>query len=218
MKWNKTLTAQQVGLLVTGLEKHPTIDAASMYLYDLFGEDCDNVIDEAQAITEALQAEIQLVDPHNTDVDERVLKNTNLIIASRWSNGEEGYLDALRTTITRESAAQWFLSVGAIDQAKILMPSIETGAIALASQNNSKDSSQDIARTPEPSLINSLGIMAIMLAKKQANLSRNNRPNASQIVIAIEQTAAEHGFSLEQISNLQKDISMAVKKVLGETG
>jgi hypothetical protein len=218
MRWNKTLTAQQVGLLVTGLEQYPTIDAASIDLYDLFGEDCDDVLNEARAITEALQAEIQLVDPHNSDVDERVLKSTNLVVASRWSNGEEGYLDALRTTVTRESAAQWFLSVGAIDQAKILMPSIETGAIALASQDNSKDSTQDIARTPEPSLLDSLGIMAIMLAKKQTNLSRGSKPNASQIVTAIEKTAAEYGYPLEQISNLQRDIAKAVKKVLSETG
>jgi hypothetical protein len=219
MKWKRTLTAEEMALIVLGLDNFKSINEVSMSDFTL-PNDLDRyiIVEEARAICAALLEEIILVDPFTNYVDERVIENTHLIVAARASFGDEGYMNPELTTVTRESAAQWFLSVGDIEKAKRLMPSIETGSISLTSQNSLKDSSQNMPRTPEPSLINSLGMMAIMLAKKQANLSRNNKPNASQIVIAIEQTAAEHGFSLEQISNLQKDISMAVKKVLGETG
>lgn len=219
MKWKRTLTAEEVAMIVKGLEGAGSIVQAQQPSFE--GDYKYNYSDamEAEAICGALLEEINLVDPHYSDqIDDRVLANTHLVIALRARTCDEGHLVPHLTTVTRESAAQWFLSMGDIEKAKRLMPSIETGSISLTSQNSLKDSSQDIPRTPEPSLLDSLGMMAIMLAKKQANLSRSNKPNASQIVTAIEQTAADYGYSLEQISNLQRDISMAVKKVLGETG
>lgn len=66
-------------------------------------------------------------------------------------------------------------------------------------------------RTPEESLIEALGLMAILLSKKIPTLKSGSKPNASQIVEAIEREAGLMGHEIDKISNLRKDLSYAVK-------
>jgi hypothetical protein len=243
MNWNRTLTAEEIALIVLDLDHFNSIDdipedqheveARAIrdpdYIPFIPEDKKPSILEvEARKICDALLREIIQIHNHADGIDELVIK-THLIIADYTESIDDYYTNHELTTVTRESAAKWFLFAGAGDRKKAerlvtseilkdIETNIETDSISLTSQNNSKDSSEYIARTPESSLIDSLGIMAILLAKKQASLSNGNKPNASQIVIAIERAAAEHGYPVEQISNLERDITKAVKKVLGETG
>lgn len=205
MKWKRSLTAEEIALIVMGIDRKQTIN---QLIADVGGVHEAAYIMEAKDICEALLEEIGLVDPHYTDVDERVLKNTHLIIASRWSNGEEGFLDACRTTVSRESAAQWFLAQGEIEKAKLLMPSIENGSISLTGQQPPKPITEP--RTPEPSLLDSIGIMAYMLSKTSKIYARSDKPNKSQIAKGVRAMAEELGIEPEGLSNLERDISTAL--------
>jgi hypothetical protein len=72
---------------------------------------------------------------------------------------------------------------------------------------------QKETRTPEPSLIDSLGILAYMLSESTPKFKWGENPNAKEIAEAIEQKAHSLGVEVKELTNLSKDISMAVKKV-----
>jgi hypothetical protein len=74
-------------------------------------------------------------------------------------------------------------------------------------------SEQKDARTPESSIVDSLGIMAYMLSESITGLKWGQNPNASKIVKAIEQKAASLGIESTEITNLERDISAALKKI-----
>jgi hypothetical protein len=78
------------------------------------------------------------------------------------------------------------------------------------------DTTEPTLRTNEQSLIESLGIMAILLTEKSGRFNRNNIPNAKQITKAIEQKCADLGITIEQTSNLNRDIAAAFKQLKGK--
>lgn len=208
MKYHKTLTAEQIGLLVTGLADYQTISDAINANFEISDVDNLDQINEAQAIAQAIQEEIMLVDPFGCDIDERVLEGTCLIVAKRWATSEEGFLCVKETTVTRESAAQWFLSVGDINKAKLLNPSI-----ADQPSTTSLKALQDTTRTSDRAVIEALGVMAIMLARSSRSFDLGDKPNASQIVASIKELAEKSGYPIKGISNLNKDITAAVRNI-----
>jgi hypothetical protein len=72
---------------------------------------------------------------------------------------------------------------------------------------------QKEVRTPEPSLLDSLGILAYMLSESTPKFKWGENPNAKGIAEAIAQKAASLGVEVKELTNLQKDISIAVEKV-----
>ncbi len=68
-------------------------------------------------------------------------------------------------------------------------------------------------RTPNESLIISLGIMTELLAKKTSKINGSKKLNFSQISREIEQEAATLGVELNEISNLERALSQAHKKI-----
>jgi hypothetical protein len=68
-------------------------------------------------------------------------------------------------------------------------------------------------RTPETSLLESLGILAYMLSESTPKFKWGENPNAKEIAEAIEQKAHSLGIEVKELTNLSKDISMAVKKI-----
>lgn len=80
---------------------------------------------------------------------------------------------------------------------------------------------QDITlRTPESSLIDSLGIMAWLLSTRATKLKRSDKPNASQIREVVETVINDLGLNENtdnkiMLSNLNKDISTALKQLEG---
>jgi hypothetical protein len=209
MKWKRTLTAEEIALIVMGLEHADSIVQALRPSFEDHRRFNYSDATEANAICEALLEEIILVDPHYSDyIDERVLANTHLVVALRAITCDEGHMNPYRTTVTRESAAQWFLSMGDIEKAKRLMPSIENGSISLSGQQPPKLITEP--RTPEPSLLDSIGIMAYMLSITSTRYSRSDKPNKSQIAKGVRAMAEELGIEPEGLSNLERDISKAL--------
>ncbi len=77
-----------------------------------------------------------------------------------------------------------------------------------------------IMRTPEPSLLESLGLMAWMLSKRSNKFQRSEKPNASQIkesvLTAINMLGLnENADNKIMLSNLNRDISAALKQLEG---
>lgn len=70
---------------------------------------------------------------------------------------------------------------------------------------------QTKSRLSESTLLESLGLMAILLAKSSNTFKYGTKPNAKQIKEKIEQLAAKHGIELEQVTNLNQDISTSLK-------
>ncbi len=77
-----------------------------------------------------------------------------------------------------------------------------------------------IMRTPESSLLDSLGVMAWLLSKKTSKFQRSDKPNASQIkenVVTVINALGlnENTDNKIMFSNLNKDISTALKQLEG---
>ncbi|MGI2104854.1 hypothetical protein ACRN9A_06735 [Shewanella frigidimarina] len=73
-------------------------------------------------------------------------------------------------------------------------------------------------RTPEESLIDSLGLMAWLLSKKSNIFERNEKPNASQIQKAVEASINDLGLNDSEhnsimITNLNRDITNAINQL-----
>ena len=77
-----------------------------------------------------------------------------------------------------------------------------------------------IMRTPESSLLDSLGIMAWLLSKKASKFQRNDKPNAKQIQDQVVSIISDLGLNSDDdnqilLSNLNRDISTALKQLGG---
>jgi hypothetical protein len=136
------------------------------------------------------------------------------------------------TLITKESVAIWLWRTGQNEYATNLYPNIKSLIIEIESMDPitrqqpidiaQKESIQEeiikTSRTPESSLLDSLGIMAWLLSEKSAKFKRGNKPNSLQIKSAIESVIADLGLNdntdnLIMISNLNKDIALAIKQL-----
>ncbi len=235
MRWKKYITADQAALLAVGLSEFKTISNASAHL--LGGpeprftlDDDDNgvianhneqsiknhdLIGEANAIKEALIDELWLVDPLLDDSFIGNVDNTHLELAHRAQASEfEDYFVPEKSTITRNSLAIWFYHMGDTTKAKVFNQSVELLIEEQDKQVQKPKVKAEISskpRTPEISLMKSIGLMSLLLSKEQANYKNGTKPNFSNISTHIEQKAAELSIELEQISNLKKDLSTAYK-------
>jgi hypothetical protein len=140
--------------------------------------------------------------------------------------------DHENTLITKESLATWLWRSGQSQYAMNVFPNIEklikdsevptslqTQKFHSTEQNSAEaKKSTKTARTPESSLMDSLGIMAWLLSEKANKFRKGDKPNASQIKLAIESVIID--LSLNEntdnkimISNLNKDISNALSQL-----
>ncbi|WP_135443231.1 hypothetical protein [Vibrio tasmaniensis] len=70
-----------------------------------------------------------------------------------------------------------------------------------------------LLRTPEDTLVSSLGLMALMLSEQSSKYKKGTTANCSQIAQDISKLAARHGVELDKASNLNRDISAALKSL-----
>jgi len=237
MKWNKTLSTEEIALIVTDLDTYKSLSSvehlATVQLPPLSREDIDNGLFDKQSreqdslyeqyieateIKEALEREIYIVDPHNTDIDDEALANTNLVLSIRAHN-EEGWINAERCLITRESAALWFYGLD-IDKAKKLYPHVETLAIKKEAEKqaskhvlNQEPNLQSELRTSELTLLESIGIISLLLSKSGPIYQNGEKPNSKQIADAVRQEAENLKIDIDKISNLERDISKGLKRI-----
>jgi hypothetical protein len=157
---------------------------------------------------------------------------TDIVIHQKELNKDK-QIDCFSTLITKESVATWLLNKGQTKFASNVLPSIENlvQEKKLAESKNQqqwneqasppKDKEQPVksARTSDSSLIDSLGIMAWMLSKKSNTFRHGNKPNAKQIKEHVENIINELKLDNEdnklEVSNLNKDISTALKQLEG---
>tara|TARA_B100001063_G_scaffold242251_1_gene270572 strand:+ start:1079 stop:1762 length:684 start_codon:yes stop_codon:yes gene_type:complete len=201
--WKQYLTAEHIALIVTGLDNYISTDKA---LSDIDGPTAYCHAVKAIAIRDNLIDEITLL-------DKQMIESSYLVISTRATT-DEGCLNAEQTTITRESAAQWFLSLGDLGGAQLLIPSIENNSLLpkQITKPRAPEKSSKL-RVPESSLLDSLGILAYMLSESAPKFKWGENPNAKGIAEAIAQKAASLGVEVKELTNLQKDISIAVEKV-----
>lgn len=124
-----------------------------------------------------------------------------------------------QTTIKKVSLAKWFYN-HVPEKANLFDPTesyktIETGH-SIGTDTNQKNTIE--VRTPESSLIDSLGLMSWLLSKKTKTFERGEKPNAKQIKEAIERAINDLGINNDEdnkiiVSNLNKDISTALKQL-----
>ncbi len=220
MKWNKTLTAEEITLIALRHENKESIQGlippppASPDEKKKLKARWDQYT-EARQIKEALEREICLVDPLNTNADDSALLNTTLIISNR-AESEEGWLLPEKCLITRESAALWFYDMD-IEKAKLLHPRVErlttTTDTPVKVQNEQESKQQAEIRTSSGTILESLGLMSLILSKEKTSFSNGDRPNAKGIAEAVKRKAEELNIGVDQISNLNRDITTGLRAV-----
>lgn len=162
--------------------------------------------DPYHLIVNALSEEITLIDPKRTDIDKKALEDTCLVIVTR-SEDENGNIFPLETTITRKSAAQWFRIRGQEEMAERLMNFDVEPAIPSSSQTQRQTQRQTKPpRTKEEGLLNTIGIMAYMLAQKTPRYKDKGIHNRRQIALAVQEMADDLGIGRGGLSNLERDI------------
>lgn len=162
----------------------------------------DSSFDHINLIVARLCEEIALIDQRRTGIDEKALEDTCLVIAMRVEN-DDGRIDRIKTRITRKSAAQWFSKRGHAEMARRLSPAFEQESIGPTVK----------LKAPESSLMDSLGILAYMLSETKNGMKWGENPNAKAIAEAIKDQAVSLDIELKEVSNLQKAIKEAVRKV-----
>jgi hypothetical protein len=152
-------------------------------------------------------------------------RHTDIIIYREESDHEN-------TLITKESLATWLWRNGHNKYAVDVLPSIkklleekESAESQIKQQplHSIKSAFEDekpvkTIRTPESSLMDSLGIMAWLLSEKSSKFKRGDKPNSSQIKTAVESAIANIGLDKDtdnkiMISNLNKDITTALEQI-----
>lgn len=92
----------------------------------------------------------------------------------------------------------------------VILPKDLTAFISSLDQTTQKNK---IIRTTESTLLDALGLMAIALSETNSRLRHGDRPNAKRLAEHVEQTAGRLYLEFENSSNLERDISTAIKQV-----
>ncbi|MEI8645040.1 hypothetical protein P4S60_05275 [Pseudoalteromonas sp. Hal040] len=91
-------------------------------------------------------------------------------------------------------------------------------SLEVGDKDESEQSVELKLRTPEQSLIDSLGLMALLLSKKSTIYERANKPNSYQIKEAIQTLVDDLGIDQNEnkllISNLDRDITTAYRHLI----
>jgi hypothetical protein len=196
-------------------------------------------IEIARSITEALLEELPLV--IDCDIYEQnyidhmdcvgyepvAPKHTELLIYKQVNNSNNE-IDFEACLIEKESVAKWLFKNGENQLANNIVRNIEQiisdeiqnrGEAQILPNQLEPKKNKDI-RTPESSLMDSLGIMAWLLSKKINTFKRGDKPNASEIKKYVENVINDLKLNDDEdnkvkISNLNKDISTALKQLEG---
>tara|TARA_R110001592_G_scaffold360339_1_gene668543 strand:+ start:1030 stop:2361 length:1332 start_codon:yes stop_codon:yes gene_type:complete len=162
---------------------------------------------------------------------------TDIVIYREEVNTDQP-INHSETLITKESVSIWLLNNGQIEYAKNILPNIEDilkekilakhqrqeqwnqAKDSITQDSKAKDQKVKATRTPESSLIDSLGLMAWLLSTKTTKLKRADKPNALQIKTSIETVINDLGLNENtdnkiMFTNLNKDISTALKQLEG---
>ncbi|MCP4985786.1 MAG: hypothetical protein GY928_06880 [Colwellia sp.] len=144
-----------------------------------------------------------------------------------FSNDSDQGLDLENTKITKSSLAIWLWENGHEDLAKNVQSNIserinEKTTLFKGGLGQSTEIEEPPVfskkplniRTPESSLIDSLGIMAWLLSEKSNKFKRSEKPNFKQIKDAVEAKIIDLGLNENEdnkimVSNLNRDIKIA---------
>ncbi|ENN98258.1 MULTISPECIES: hypothetical protein [Pseudoalteromonas] len=135
-------------------------------------------------------------------------------------------------TITKQSLAIWLWESGQVEYAKNIFANVETliqNKPPHKNLSNSKISSKEINASksllesvgiPESSLLDAMGIMALLLSKQNTKFKHGETPNASQIKTAIESMVEDLGLNKDtdnriMLSNLNKAITISWNQLKG---
>lgn len=135
-------------------------------------------------------------------------------------------------TITKQSVAIWLWESGQVEYAKNIFANVETliqNKPLHKNLSNSKSSSKEINASksllesvgiPESSLLDAMGIMALLLSKQNTKFKHGETPNALQIKIAIESMVEDFGLNKDtdnriMLSNLNKAITISWNQLKG---
>ena len=153
-------------------------------------------------------------------------RETDIVILKKVMT-DDSCIDFDRTLISKKSIAIWLWNNAEVDYAKNILPNIEVVIQDMIksentesydhTMNNEKKTARRI-RTPESTLLDSLGLMAWLLSKKSNRFQNGEKPNASQIKKAVEDIVI--GLDLNNdpdnqlmLSNLNKDIQLSLKQL-----
>lgn len=193
----------------------------------------DLAFDINQALLEEVSIAIEWLDYETGEVDlysnglnpkprnETVLEVLNVMRMA--PDDEYAYCPIPKnTTIKKLSLAKWF-EQHLPEKAPLFDPSgsyktVKTGYLQTTKVVKDVHSSSSTIRTPEPSLLDSLAIMAWTLCKKSSRYNRGDRPNAKQIKESVEEAFQDLELSDREdspimLSNLNRDISTAIKQL-----
>ena len=197
-------------------------------------------IEKALSIKDALLEELPLIfefDTYQANLIDHIdcigyalpePEPTDLLIYKEAMN-YNNEIDFEACLIKKESIAKWLWKNGHEELAKNIDANIEQyisneikqGTFSQVLPSQIKSSNSKDIRTSEYSLIDSLGVMAWLLSKKANTFKRGDKPNASEIKKHVEIVIEELELNNDednkiQISNLNKDISIALKQLEGK--
>lgn len=153
-------------------------------------------------------------------------RETDIVILKKVMT-DDSCIDFDRTLISKKSIAIWLWNNAEVDYAKNILPNIEAVIQDMIKSENTKSYDHTMntekktarrIRTPESTLLDSLGLMAWLLSKKSNRFQNGEKPNASQIKKAVEDIVI--GLDLNNdpdnqlmLSNLNKDIQLSLKQL-----
>lgn len=153
-------------------------------------------------------------------------RETDIVILKKVMT-DDSCIDFDRTLISKKSIAIWLWNNAEVDYAKNILPNIEVVIQDMIKSENTKSYDHTMntekktarrIRTPESTLLDSLGLMAWLLSKKSNRFQNGEKPNASQIKKAVEDIVI--GLDLNNdpdnqlmLSNLNKDIQLSLKQL-----
>jgi hypothetical protein len=235
MKWKKYLTAEEAALFAVGLGEYGSFkraEAASDEIFFASGLSANSLDGEplpefpTENLSEGHKIHDALLDELAIAADFQMYDGgqSSPLTISHLARGPveiDGYFSK-KTRITRESLGIWFYGMGDKEKALLFNPEAELDFLACKSMSAQKpqqpnESIPESTRTPQGSLLEAVGLMALLLCEKSKKYKRVNTPNASQIASDVIQLATElYGLdSLERtgLSNLNRDIKKGAEAV-----
>ena len=239
--FKREFVAEHAALVAVGLEYFSSIYLAKVELNtqnENISEDEDEGYISYSSIYDAENIKKALIDEIQVALDNGLVADRNKFNISRatdieiYSNEEidSNEVDLNSILITKQSIAIWLWNNGQVEYAKNVLANIEVLIQETDTSkkephikgfpNNTSTKAVMPIRTPESSLIDSIGIMAWLLSKKVAKFERGDKPNASQIMTAIENAVLalelnQDSESKIMLSNLNKDITLSLRQLEG---
>jgi hypothetical protein len=225
LKWNKHLTADEAAGLAVGLN-YPVSEEPQVPNGHPEDDEMGHWADyyaamEALEIYNALTREIYIW--VSGELGGGGEKEKTIIDVSRYTiHPETNDIEPTSVLITRQSIGNWFCSFGQMEKALLINHKAEKEFAKWKSSQEPASETPSVnanpsSKTPTNSLVEAVGLMALLLAKKSTKFKSGGNPNSSRISSEVDKMARElFGLSDSDrtgLSNLQKDISEGVKAV-----